>query len=269
MKTSVTVITVTRNRPLLLQRAIKSVLQQDTSLNIIHRIVIDDCSKTLNAINALQLPPSVVYHFCTRKPLDQSGPGRLSVLRNYAVRKSATKWVAFLDDDNEFEPHHLSSLLELANSTGYRALHSHRRIFWRDGNPFLEQFMPWRRDKQESKRLYELFCAEGIMEIGSNILKDRSFPWSNIEPALNVVDTGVWLLRKDLLLEHPFSETYSFKDWENGTTEDDKLLVDLVENNVPIASTNLPTLKYYLGGYSNDFKKEQKIGEWVNEQEFE
>ena len=50
-------------------------------------------------------------------------------------------------------------------------------------------------------------------------------------------------------------------DWTNVIGEDNKLLAALVDGNVPVASTHLPTLQYVLGGFSNAFAGE-KEGIW-------
>ncbi len=68
-----------------------------------------------------------------------------------------------------------------------------------------------------------------------------------------VREANEWYERA-LLLEYPFPEAYSSIDWLSMTTEDDKLMQVLVQNQIKIACTQKPTLKYYLGGYSNTFR---------------
>jgi len=124
------------------------------------------------------------------------------------------------------------------------------QILWRDGNPYLESRMPWKRDLEESKRLYTELCIKGVFQPGSNIMRDRADPWDHPDP-VRTVDTGEWLLERALLLEHPFCEYYTDADLAEMTTEDDKLLQTLVEHRIRIVCSELPTLRYYLGGYSN------------------
>jgi hypothetical protein len=95
-------------------------------------------------------------------------------------------------------------------------------------------------------------AAKGVFQPGSNIVRDRVDPWGHPDPA-RTVDMGEWLFDRKLLLDHQFCTEYSAEDWFNITTEDDKLMEDLVNNGITVACSELPTLRYYLGGYSNAF----------------
>lgn len=66
-----------------------------------------------------------------RSVTDQSGPAEIKILthldvarkgaahaRNRLLSEVRTEWVAWLDDDDEFMGHHVSTLLEVLNSTG-------------------------------------------------------------------------------------------------------------------------------------------------------
>jgi hypothetical protein len=66
-----------------------------------------------------------------------------------------------------------------------------------------------------------------------------------------LIDTSAWLLARNLLVETPFREDFSPADADSKRGEDDKLLEDLLERRVRIVCSELPTLRYYLGGYSN------------------
>ena len=65
-----------------------------------------------------------------------------------------------------------------------------------------------------------------------------------------------------LLTAVPFVEDYDKDDWREVIGEDNKLLRALVEADIPIASTHMPTLLYLLGGYSNAFHGEVVEGAW-------
>ncbi len=248
---AITVITVTRDRLHLLKRAIESVQRQDHDGSIKHLIIIDDCSRTKTFLeSSYDLCAEIEWHWISRNPWEVSGPGRLAKLRNYAVDAANTKWISFLDDDNEFESNHLSSLVACARHTKCEAIHSYRRLFCQDGTPYLEQRWPWSRDRTEGIRIYQELCLKGVLQPGSNIERDRCDPLGYPDPT-RIVDTGEWLLARKLLLSFPFCEEYTYDDWINITTEDDKLLQTLVEEQIPIVCTEKPTLKYYLGGYSN------------------
>lgn len=256
---SITVITLTRARPALLKRAIDAVRGQDYVGGIAHLAVIDDCPLTRDWLaSAGNLPENFRWLYLPRQNGEQSGPARVAKLRNYAVRETSTRWVSFLDDDNEFEPHHLSSLVACAAAGRVAAVHSYRKLLWADGTPYLEQRMPWRRDAEEGRRLYRELAARGVFQPGSNVVRDRADPLGHTNP-VRMIDTGEWLLERQLLCSHSFPTEYGLSDWANVTTEDDKLVEALVKSRVPIGRSGLATLKYYLGGYSNAFDS----GQWT------
>jgi len=252
MKEGITVITITRNRVQLLQRAIESVRLQDCDLPITHLILIDDCPKTLKYLkHSKNLPKNLIWIYVKDAKEIKFVPSRLAYLRNHAVDYSNTRWISFLDDDNEFESNHLSSLLECTKETNSPAVHSIRRLFHRNGTPYLEPEWPWHRDKEKRREIYKKLCKRGVFVPGSNIEYDRCDPIGVPDP-IRIVDTSEWLLKRSLVLKIRFPTNFTHKDWIGLTTEDDKFLEKLVKTGTPIVSTRLPTLKYYLGGYSNN-----------------
>jgi glycosyltransferase involved in cell wall biosynthesis len=267
----ITVITLTRRRRELLKRAIASVYSQDYPGCIDHLIMIDDCAETLEELGDMESSSRrrLIPHFESkafgemtdgREGLDVVYP-RIARLLNVGVGVSDSQWIAFLDDDNEYEPNHLSSLVDCAVRNDCSAVHSFRKVFHADGSPYLDPHFPWARDPEEGKRIYELMCSRGVWVRNSNILKDRAGP-SGLAPFRNstilsardpvlLVDTSVWLLERSLLMKYPVPEAFSEEDFRNNTAPDDKLLELLLENKVRIVATGLPTLRYYLGGISN------------------
>jgi glycosyltransferase involved in cell wall biosynthesis len=246
----VTVITLTRSRTALLARAIASVERQEPFGGPLeHLVLVDDCEETRRSLAASDLPPSLRWRFFRRENLPESLVPRLARLRNLGVRLARTRWIAFLDDDNEFEPGHLATLVACARATGSPAVHSWGRIFHRDGSPYLEPRIPWAFDPVEAERQHAELCAAGVWENGSNLLRDRADPRDHPNPVRSV-DTGMWLFERSLLLRFPFPERYSAEDWATMTTEDDKLMELLIDHDVPVACTRLATFRYYVGGYS-------------------
>jgi len=247
---SITVITTTRGRPDLLRRSVQSLLAQDyPSSEIVHEILVDSCRSTAEALLRESWSDGLSWHFCARSDNEVSGPPRLAKLRNEAVRIAQTRWVAFLDDDNTIDRNHLSSLIHCAQTSKWRAVHSLRRVFWRDGSPFLSHFDPWVRNERDRRRRYEQLSDLGYFRSSSNIVHDRaSGPASEA-----AVDAGEWLLDAELARAVPFPESFSIEDWERNVPEDRKFMLQLMELQEPIACTNLPTLNYYLGGLSNEF----------------
>jgi len=246
----VTVITLTRRRPLLVQRAIRSVQAQKTQYALNHLVLIDDCPETLAVLEPLGPSWSnleIIY--MPREPHEVSGPGRSSRLRNIGVQRAVGNWIAFLDDDNEWLEDHIESLVTCALANQARAVHCQVRLLNPDGTPYLEPRWPWAQSKVEAERMYWEYVEKGVCIPGSNILgllRDRTNP---IEPS---ADTSAWLLARRLLLEVPFEEYFSESDARDFVGEDDKLLMALVKRREPIGCTRQATLKYYLGGYSNN-----------------
>jgi glycosyltransferase involved in cell wall biosynthesis len=245
-RAAVTVITLTRRRPTLVRRAIRSVAAQRTDHPIHHVVLIDDCPDTRTALAADDDEHrDVEVLYLPREPHEVSGPSRSSRLRNFGVRRSADRWIAFLDDDNEWTTDHVESLVTCAREHGVRAVHSYVSLLRADGSPYLEPRWPWARSDAEAKRTYLDHVTKGIIAPGSNVVGHR--PGYHDEPA----DSSSWLLARELLLEVPFEERFTQADAENLVGEDDKMFWALVNRGEPIACTRRATLRYYLGGYSN------------------
>lgn len=265
---SVTVITVTRGRPHLLARAVQSVQQQDYPGAITHLVVADGCQETMDAFTDQDDPGRSLRMHLAERPRDlPSKPTRgdvyvrIAQLLNIGVALADTEWLAFLDDDNEFCPDHISSLVAYAHTTRLDAVHSCRQILWPDGSPYLEPRYPWVHDPRDAESVFTLMCERGIWKSGTNILRDRAAPgWvapfrSSTElrasDPLFMVDQNTWLVRRALAAEHGFPERYSEDDPMVEMAPDDKFLRRLLEARVPIAGTGEPTIRYYLGGISN------------------
>lgn len=239
----ITVITVTKNRPKLLERAIKTVEEQ-TYKNIKHLIIIDDCLETLEMLeNKYKNHDNIVWEFHKRGPYDKSGPNILSKLRTYAIHKVEHGWFSFLDDDNEFYPEHIEKLYNFALKENCQAVHSNRKVMYKDGTPYLKEEWPWGRTYKKKKETYEKMLKADVVQKGSNIWHDK-FGYT--------VDTNVWLLRAELFADKDIPNEYTQDDYDECRPEDEKMMELLINNNVKVLSNEEPTVKYYLGGYSNE-----------------
>lgn len=244
--TSVGILTVTRNRPEALLHAIRSVCAQECGAVLTHLVVVDDCDATCQSLTALVAPPQhLCWRFLPRGPEDVTGPRRCAQCLNCGVRMLDTDWIAFLDDDNEFEPSHIASLLETAQQSGCRAIHSYMKMYHANGHPFIDERNPWCGDQDEAASEFRWMVARGVRSPGSNVVRDSIDPDDH-----SPVDLGEWLLRRDLLDEIPFQTEYSDNDLEIGRHEDDVFLETLIERAEPVACTGKATFRYYLGGYS-------------------
>ncbi|MDO5568563.1 MAG: glycosyltransferase family A protein [bacterium] len=239
----ITVITVTKNRPKLLERAINTVKNQ-TYPNIKHFIVIDDCPETLRMLEKkYKNDKSILWEYHKREKTDKSGPNILSKLRTYAIHKVGEGWFSFLDDDNEFYSNHLEELYLFAIKEKCSAVHSNREVMYKDGTPYLKQEWPWGRTYDKKIETYNNMLKAGVVEKGSNIWHDK-FGFT--------VDTNVWLLRAELFCDVKIPSEYSIDDYEECRPEDEKMMELLIKNNVKVLSNDKATVKYYLGGYSNE-----------------
>ncbi|MDC9583297.1 glycosyltransferase [Xenorhabdus sp. PR6a] len=258
----ISVITLTRYRPIEVRRAILSV-QHQTEPAAEHIVLIDGDRRIEKSVKEFIDSSSIErckVHFVPRTSSDMSGPGRSAVLRNIGVQMAKNPWIAFLDDDNEWLPNHLSSLKTLAYQSDSPAVYSEVALLTAAGEPYLEHRWPWAHTREEGEHKYRDYVTQGVLVPGSNVIHDR--PEVRDVP----VDTSAWLLNRNLLLSVPFQEKFSVDDARTLTSEDDKLFYSLLERGVRLACTSQPTLLYYLGGYSNSgttIRTDETI-EWSN-----
>lgn len=263
----VTTIIVTRGRVALLARAIRS-LSRQIAATIDLRVVIDDCcatrtylereSEKTGAIHSLE------WQYLRRSSSDRSGPKRVATLREVGLSGVQNPFCAFLDDDNELESHHYALLERAIAETGAAAAHSWRTLWSRDGAPFpLTDRHPWSRDAQVAQQMFSIYRNAGIYQIDSAIVRDQVAPHCRAE---SMVDTSEWLFTTSFLRGIRFAKHYTHEDWLLSRAEDNKLLDSIVETGAEIPSTCTPTLRYYLGGYSNDWTQEgAHIDGWVDD----
>ena len=258
----ISVITLTRYRPIEVRRAILSVQRQIEPVAE-HIVLVDGDHQIEQSVKEFIDSNDITrceVHLVPRTSKDVSGPGRSSVLRNMGINMAKSSWISFLDDDNEWLPNHLSSLSELAHKKKITAVHSDISLLTDEGKPYLEHRWPWANTVEESERKYWKYVKQGVLVSGSNVLHSRT----DVKDV--PVDTSAWLLDRNLLLSVPFNENFSADNAKTLTSEDDKLFYSLLEHGTQLACTNKPTLLYYLGGYSNSRTtvRTSEIIEWAN-----
>ena len=125
----VSVVIPTFNRRNLLKRAINSVIKQTIEPREI--IVIDNGSTDQTYQMVSSLFPDINY-FTEKKR-------GVSAARNKGIIESKSKWIAFLDSDDSWEPKKLEKQLEfsLFNQNKYRLIHTDE--IWYRNNKFLNQ----------------------------------------------------------------------------------------------------------------------------------
>lgn len=220
----ITVLTVTR-RIEALDRCIDSIQEQTYDGPIVHRFVVDGNDEIVTHLTnrALSSRIPILWTFMSRGFGDTDGPARLAVLRNAAVKLAGSDYVAFLDDDNRWEPIHLQSLWSTIVAESVDIAHTERKLFHHDGSPYLIPEFPWCRDEVSRRAIYTYCLEAGIMERGSNVVHDR------FEMRFTWVDLGEWLFRRDFLLANPFETRYSSR---NGTTNPPKLASSQVTGSI-------------------------------------
>jgi len=192
--------------------------------------------------------------FCGTKLKDLPPVFRVSRLRNVAVALCDGDYIAFLDDDNRWEPTHLASLLAaLDDNKNAGAAHCWRKLVDRSGAPWINRGFPWGFDDGRKTVIYEEMLSQGIMSRKDNIFKDN-YATVVAGEEIATVDMGSWLFRADFFSTMKFNVKYSNKEIVDSITEDDKLLIEMKEKGLTVACTHLPTLIYQVGGYSNAAK---------------
>ncbi len=275
----VTVITLTRGDTRLLARCSTSVRDQDFTGAIEHLVIGDgvrpDPGEFAGWYRTGSAGPNrrIRVHRAERPPTERSpGPERaadiyprLGRMWNWGVRNASHPWICFLDDDNAFADQHISSLFATAALRRAEAVHSSRLILNPDGSPYLTEVFPWCQDEEQGKRIFAELRDRGVWPAGGNVLHDRADP---IEPdaavrnstimaaddPLVMVDMSAWLLHRDLLLRLPLPEEFTHQDVVLNNAPDGLMLEAFLRSGVAVHSTGLPTLRYYLGGISNEEK---------------
>ena len=90
-------------------------------------------------------------------------------------------------------------------------------------------------------------AERGAVIPGSHTIRDsiHNLPY-------RCVDTSAWLIKRELLIDNPISNSFSYEEWRTNKAEDDKLQMGLMKAQVSIHCNELASLRYYLGGYSTN-----------------
>jgi hypothetical protein len=250
----VSVVTLTRGRLEPLRRAVDSVAAQ-RGVAVDHVVLGDACPQLEDPATRIELAgrhPHLRVLNVAREHEVGYLPARLGQLRNLGVRLARASYVAQLDDDNAFEPDHLRSLLDALDCTaGAEVAHSWRRLFSADGEPYLPAGRdPWYPRRDRDGRSFALMCQLGILSPGSNVVRDRLDTGGVMLPRL---DTSELLATRSLHLRCPWETSFSRGARRLGFTEDVAFSVTLVRRRVRVAQSGRATLRYRMGGYSNDW----------------
>ncbi|MDJ0677702.1 MAG: glycosyltransferase family 2 protein [Calothrix sp. MO_167.B42] len=187
----VSVVIPTYRRAILVQRAVESALKQ--TLNQIEVIVVIDGSheetrRKLATINDFRLK-------VIELPVNQGS----RAARNAGINAASAKWVAFLDDDDEWMPHKLELQFEAAKNSLYEfPIISSFVLAWAPQGDII-----WpRRLPKQSEPLSEylfvrntLFQGEGLIHTSTIFTAKELLQKVNFDTTLQRHDDWDWLLR--------------------------------------------------------------------------
>jgi len=246
MRPRVTVVTVS-NRPHRIAHALAQVDGQDLSRDAIEHLVV---------LDGIEAPTGVAQGaLATFVPGNAEASAyrfeRLGALRNLGIELANGDTVALLDDDNDWTPDHLPSLLGvLDRNPDLAAVHSWREL-WRQGQPHPVDTYPWvlGGDEERQRVLFDAQVSAGILRLGDHRARDRhGFPCRG--QLFSCVDAGEWLVRRSLFRDIPFSAPWTYTELLYGYCDDYRFARRLLEANVAVGCSEQFTLRYSLGGGS-------------------
>lgn len=187
MNSLISVVIPTRNRPLLVKRAVKSVLAQSfNELEII--VVIDGLDEATRVIlTEIDDPRLRVIELPTNRGVSEA--------RNIGVSKSQGEWIAFLDDDDEWLPQKLELQIEVAKRSQY--------VF-----PIITSCLIARTPKGD-------YIYPKRFQKPSEPLSEYLLARNTLLPGEGLIHTSTLLIKKDLLQKVPFKKGLrKHEDWD-------------------------------------------------------
>lgn len=193
---------------------------------------------------------------------------KLGALRNFGIQTSRGTYIALWDDDNEWEPDHLSSLCNILNNQSELALaHSWRRLMVDADTPFVvakDQY-PWApQNSPHGTFMYQMLLEAGVITESSNAYRDRhGYPVNGAGAVQgSSVDTGEWLMPRRLF-ENPdfrFNESYHYLLYHFGATDDPQFAHRLLEAKVPVICSEKFSMRYFMSGETRVYRKGKEKG---------
>jgi hypothetical protein len=250
----VSVVTPTVNRLALLERAMASV-QAQQGPRVQHIIVGDDCPALAQPDVAARLvrdyPRTMVVVRSGSAPGVSYRPARTSLARNIGIGMAGGQFVAHLDDDNEYEPDHLASLLDaLRENPSASVAHSWRRLLTPSGSELdFRGLNPWLQDEVESRQFFLAQQSFGIVSDGSSVMRDIPVGLDGDDRVH--IDSSELLVPAAVHARLAFRTSFTRQEMAAGLCEDRAFCIDALAMGLRFASSRKVTLRYYLGGYSN------------------
>ncbi len=256
MPEALTVVIPSARSDTTLRRAVASVLAQDYSGPIQTLVVRDPVARQPTDKAASRRTPPLSSDLAGRRVetvpteharLAPDPSDRIAQLRNFAIEQAEGDLIAFLDDDNYYLPHHLSTLVRALTAARADTAHSWRRIEDAFHAPWFADRDPWASSSDLDSDFARL-VRQGLLIEGSALLRDRV---RLRHGGVGMVDTSCWLFRASVIRDNAFPVGRTERDRAQRVTEDDRLLARLVRQGVVCACSYRATVVYRLGGYSN------------------
>ena len=248
-------VTPTTGRLELLLRAMRSVAAQ-VDVKLQHIVVGDDCPHLNDSATASRLARDFPGSLIVARPgfsIVNRGyaPARTAVVRNIGIEEATGTFVAHLDDDNEIEPDHIASLVDVLRTTPDADIaYSWRQLVSPSGQDAdLQGRSPWYKAEAASRRFFQDQMAFGIVDRHSNVLRD--VPVAPDGRDVFHIDSSELLVRTTVHKLLRFRTAYDDREMRAGLCEDRAFCIDACARGLKFAPSGRPTLRYYLGGYSN------------------
>ncbi|MET7338499.1 glycosyltransferase [Nonomuraea sp. NPDC005650] len=252
--TLVSVVTLTHARPEALLRACASVAAQQ-DVDVEHIIIGDDAGYLNDPDYVRRLSRQHGRTIVKNVPreaghADEYLSARVGRLRNLGIDLAGGEFVAQLDDDNAYDPEHLSSLVTLLrDNPAAEVAHSWRRLVDKNGASYVPDLVdPWHPFPAHRAASYESLEAAGVFERGSSVVRDRLWAGDRL---IGRIDTSEFLVRRAFHAEMRFAETFSAARRKLQWSEDYAFAIELARRKVDVVCSHRPTVIYTMGGYSN------------------
>ncbi|TDR73900.1 glycosyltransferase family A protein [Paludibacterium purpuratum] len=248
---SVAVITPTVGRLPLLQRCLASVSAQQYQGEIEHVVVGDHLPPAIAAST-----DEICRQFGARfvndnRPIQtRYQPVRTGRLRNLGIELSQAPLVAHLDDDNTFEPEHVSTLTALLQAHPESDIaYCWRRMRHQDGREAPLSSYPWvlNHRPEIAREVFLMLAEEGFFTDGSAVIRDRI---PDAHGDLCHIDSSEWLMRRSVFDRVRFREQVTPREMIYQFSEDYLFCREAWEMGIRFECSERVTLNYFLGGYS-------------------
>jgi glycosyltransferase involved in cell wall biosynthesis len=206
--TLVSAIIPTRNRPELLERAVRSVLAQ-TFQDFEVLVVIDGPDENTQAEVLKAMDPRI-------EVLSLAANVGLAEARNEGIRQAHGRWVALLDDDDEWLPEKLRLQVRCAEEMGGNYVFVPCKFI--EKTLTLERVMPERLPSSTANFSEYIYCEQGYLQPSMFFMSRALCLEVPFTKGLRHVEDSDWLLRAmrhpDIRLggvDQPLSIYYNYK----------------------------------------------------------